>query len=249
MRRLVAAIACRNQGSRLYGKPLQNLDVERGVRILDQILGCLGSIECIDEVVLGISEGVENEVYKRVADEKGIRFIVGDGHDVLSRLVGCGELAGATDIFRVTSESPFLYFEAVEELWRRHQAEDADATFMDEIIDGCGFQILALDALRESHRKGTSKHRSEFCSLYIRENPDDFTIIRSAPPPPLIRKDLRLTVDYPEDLVLCRAVYNAFRDAAPRIPVPAIVRYLDAHPGLIELAKPFTESGYATMYR
>ena len=37
-RKLVAALACRNQGSRLYGKPLQNLDIEKGIRIIDNIV-------------------------------------------------------------------------------------------------------------------------------------------------------------------------------------------------------------------
>ena len=40
-RKLVAALACRNQGSRLYGKPLQNLDVENGIRIIDNIIQVL----------------------------------------------------------------------------------------------------------------------------------------------------------------------------------------------------------------
>ena len=33
-RKLVAAIACRNQGSRLYGKPIQNLDIKNGSRMI-----------------------------------------------------------------------------------------------------------------------------------------------------------------------------------------------------------------------
>lgn len=248
-RKLVAAIACRNQGSRLYGKPLQNLDIERGIRILDNIVSCLQMIQSIDEILLGISEGVENEVYRNIAEESGLRYIVGDQIDVLSRLIQCGQLAGATDIFRVTSESPFLYFEPVEELWRRHQKEEADATFMDDIIDGCGIQIVALKALEESHLKGEKKHRSELCTLYIREHFQDFKVIRAEPTKELIRKDLRLTADYPEDLVVCRIVYGAFKDVAPRIPVSDIVRFLDANPKLIEFIAPFTEAGYATMYR
>ena len=116
-RRLVAAIACRNQGARLYGKPIQNLDVENGVRIIDHIVNCLRTIDCIDEIVLGISEGVENDVFKIIAEKKGLRYVVGDQVDVLSRLLKCGQLAEATDIFRVTSESPFLYFEPVEDFW------------------------------------------------------------------------------------------------------------------------------------
>jgi spore coat polysaccharide biosynthesis protein SpsF len=248
-RRLVAAIACRNQGARLYGKPIQNLDVERGVRILDNIVDCLRTLPCIEEIVLGISEGVENEVFRRIADAKGLRYVVGDEVDVLSRLIRCGQLADATDIFRVTSESPFLYYEPVEELWRRHHAERSDATFLEDVIDGCGFEIISLRALEESHEKGDRRHRSELCTLYIRENHERFRIDRVHGPKELVRRDLRLTVDNPEDLAVCRIVYSAFKDRAPRISVPEVVRFLDANPKLIELVAPFTEVGYATMYR
>lgn len=246
-RRLVAAIACRNQGSRLYGKPLQNLDVEHGVRILDNIIGCLRSIPCIEDIVLGISEGLENEVYKRIADEKDIPYIVGDETDVLSRLVQCGERAAATDVFRVTSESPFLYFEPVEELWRQHQDARMDASFIWNIIDGAGCEIYTLDTLKVSHARGLRRHRSELCSLYVREHPDEFKTLKLDPPLELTRKDVRLTVDYPEDLVVCRAAYTALRPQAPRFRVSDIVRYLDEHPGLLRLIAPYTGAGYATM--
>ena len=248
-RRLIAAIACRNQGSRLYGKPVQNLDVENSIRIIDNIIDCLRTLNCIDEIVLGISEGVENEVFKSIAEEKGLRYVVGDQVDVLSRLVECGKLANATDIFRVTSESPFLYFEPVEDLWKQHQLEQADATFFDDVVDGCGFEIISLKALIKSHDKGDKRHRSELCTLYIREHHQEFHIVKAEPPIELVRKDLRLTVDNPEDLAVCRIVFDAFKGRAPRIPVPEIVKFLDANPALIELIAPFTEIGYSTMYR
>jgi spore coat polysaccharide biosynthesis protein SpsF len=248
-RRLVAAIACRNQGSRLYGKPVQNLDVESNTRIIDNIVACLQSIECIHEIVLGISEGVENEVFIRIAREKGLRYVLGDQIDVLSRLVTCGILSNATDIFRVTSESPFLFFEPVEEAWKIHQDGHADATFMDDVIDGCGFEIISLQALQESHERGCQKHRSELCTLYIREHPEAYKIIKLSPPTRLVRRDLRLTVDNPEDLTVCRRIYTQFKDQAPLIPVEKIVSFLDAHPHLIELTYPYTDVGYSTMYR
>lgn len=247
-RRLVAAIACRSQGSRLYGKPVQNLDVTRGIRILDNIIDCLSTIPQIDEIVLGIAEGDENTVYRRFAESRGLRYVIGDETDVLGRLVSCGRLAGATDIFRVTSESPFPYFEAVATEWDRYIAEGADALFFDDIVDGCGFEIISLSALETSHRDGEDRHRSELCTLYMRENNDRFRILRISGPPELNRKDLRLTVDNPEDLVLARAVYQAFSDKAPRIPAGDIVRFLDANPSLIALTAPFAEVGYKTMY-
>ena len=68
------------------------------------------------------------------------------------------------------------------------------------------------------------------------------------PPEILVRKDLRLTVDNPEDLVVCRAVYLKFKEFAPRFPLKEIVKFLDDNPQLKELIAPYTEVGYAGMY-
>jgi len=239
--KLVAALACRNQGSRLYGKPLQNIDIKTGTRIIDNIITCLQSIACIDDIVLGIAEGNENYVYKSIAEKYGIKYIFGDEIDVLSRLIQCGEAANATDIFRITTESPFLYFESVEQGWANHIRENSEATFMWDIIDGTGFEILSLAALRRSHRDGQKRHRSELCSLYIRENLDKFRFLKLDAPIDLVRNDLRLTVDYPEDLIVCRAVFDALKEQAPRICISDIVKFLDQNPYLISITSKFSQ--------
>lgn len=247
-RKLVVALACRNAGSRLYAKPLQNLDISTGATILDVLLDALGTLPMIDEVVLGIAEGIENDSYEKVAREKGLRFVRGDEKDVLGRLIACADLAEATDIFRVTSESPFPHLEAVAEAWQKYCDQELDAYFYDGIVDGCGFEFLSLAALRTSHAKGEDRHRSEFCTLFIRENSAAFRTLRAKAPGSLQRTDLRLTVDYPEDLVVCRAVYQALRHEAPRISVAHAVQFLDENPELKQLVAPFTEAGYETMY-
>jgi len=246
-RRLVAALACRNQGTRLYGKPVQNLDVETGVRIIDHLIACLQHLGVIDEIVLGIAEGHENEIFREIAVEKGIKFVIGDQDDVLGRLIACADLVGATDVFRVTPESPYLYFEPVKDAWERYKTADADALFYDELIDGCGFEIISRSALDEAHQQGGKAHL-EHCTLYLRENNSKFKIIRLSGPQELQRRDLRLTVDNPEDLALCRTVYGMFKDQAPTIRVHDIVAFLDANPSLIQLTAPFAEQGYKTMY-
>jgi spore coat polysaccharide biosynthesis protein SpsF len=116
MKKLVAALACRNQGSRLYGKPLQNLDIENSITILDNIINCLRQVSTIDAVVLGIADGVANDVFVEYANTNNISYIRGNEEDVLARLIQCGDFSDVTDIIRTTSESPFPYFDLIDKM-------------------------------------------------------------------------------------------------------------------------------------
>lgn len=248
MRRLASVLACRNQGSRLYGKPLQNLDVSSRVTVLHHIVQCIQSIPIVDRLALGISEGSPNLCFVEIAKDLGLPYIVGDEHDVLSRLISAAEHVGATDVLRTTSESPFLLFEAVETAWSKHKEGHYDFSCLDHVPDGTGFEIITLEALKKSHREGAKKHRSELCTLFIREHKDQFKIQQIEVDKELQRFDLRLTIDNPEDLVLCRSVYREFQKLAPRIPVREIIKYLDENKRLRELVSPYVEVGLQTMY-
>lgn len=247
-RRLIAALPCRNNGSRLYGKPLQNLDIENSITILDYIIFYLKKMPIIDGIVLGISEGNENEVYKDVAKKHKVDYIVGSEKDVLLRLIQCGECLNASDIYRMSTESPFPYFEIAEYAWENHKEKQFQFTHLDNVPDGSGIEIISMDALYKSHKDGEDKHRSEFCSLYIRENREKFKIQSLIPPKEILRTDIRLTVDYPEDLALCRAVYNEFKSKSPLIPLRKIILFLDKNPHLKALVDEFIEEGLKTMY-
>lgn len=239
MKQLVAALACRAAGSRLYGKPLQFLDIDRKLSVLDYMIQFLRTASSISDIVLGVAEGSENEPFHEIARRYGLQSIRGDETDVLMRLIQCGEAAHATDVFRVTTESPFIYFEPIPEAWQLHQEHDNDVTSVGGVPDGPGFEMIKLEALRRSHERGEARHRSELCTLYIREHQDDFRVEVIEAPPEIQRLDVRLTIDYPEDLVLCRRIYQEFRTLAPRIPLSHIVAFWDAHPELSALVKPY----------
>lgn len=238
-RRLIAALACRVQGSRLYGKPLQALDLQTGTRILDQIIANLQSHAVIEAIVLGISEGVENTPFVDMARQWGLQHIWGDPIDVLQRLITCGHAAQATDVLRVTTESPFHEFNLLEKVWGRHVEHGNDVTVTEDMPEGTHFEIYRLSALETSHAKGGREERSEFCSLYVRRHLEEFKVEVVEIPEAWKRLDLRLTVDYPEDLVLCRRVYAALKSKAPCIPLEDIIAFLDARPALKGLVAGF----------
>ena len=55
-------------------------------------------------------------------------------------------------------------------------------------------------------------------------------------------------MDYPEDLIVCRAVYERLKEKAPMIPLIDAIQFLDNNESLKKLVAPFCEDGYSTMY-
>lgn len=236
-RKLVAALACRNNGVRLYGKPMQMLT--DGVTILDQIIESIKRFPSIEEIVLGISEGDANAPFVGVAHKHGISYIYGDSHDVLMRLVQCGRAGRATDVFRMTTECPWFAYDMLEPIWRKHVEQGNDITVSDRLPEGLNFEIYTQESLGRSHERGSSVDRSEFCSNYARKHPHEFKIEVVLPPQELQRMDLRVTVDYPEDLIVCREITKAHLASMPLVSVSQIVAFLDSRPDLKKLVAPY----------
>ncbi len=240
-RKLVAALACRNTGTRLYGKPMQNLKPDYS--IIDHILKCIDASPEISESVLGIAEGIDNQPFMGIAKAHGAGYIIGDEKDVLWRLIQCGRAAAATDVFRITTECPFTAWELLPEAWSHHVANGNDITIADYVPIGALFELYSLEALERCHCDGSDEDRSEYCSNYPRKYPERFQIEVIEAPAEYRRTELRITVDYPEDLVVCRRIYEALQSEGPRIPMVRIVEFFDDNPELMELLAPYTGSG------
>ena len=178
-----------------------------------------------------------------------LKYVNGKESDPLGRLIQCGKKAKATDILRITVECPFPYFNLINRYWEVHKKTSADATFLENIIDGCGFEIISLSSLVQSHKKCKTKKDSEFSTSYIRKNYKKFNINKFLTPKKFNRKDLRLTVDYPEDLAVCRIIYKRFIKDAPKFKLEKIVKFLDQNPNLKSMVKPYVKKGYPTMYK
>jgi len=246
-RKLAAILACRNKSNRLYAKPLQSLDPKNNIKIIDYLILNLKKYNFIDKIALAVSSGLENKEYIEIAKKHSINYVLGNNHDVLSRLIKCAKSIKATDVLRITSESPFPYLKNLKKHWELHKNQNFDGTFLDNIVDGCGYEIIKTTALQKSHKLGNLKHRSELCSLFMRENINKFKIKRLFPPKELFRLDVRLTVDNPEDLILCKEVYKKFKNKYNNL--SAIIKFIDKKPNLKKLIKPYCAKGYGSMYK
>ena len=247
-RKLAFVIACRNEGTRLYGKPLQLLDIKNKISILEHLISLAKKIKVIDEIIIAIADTSANKIFEKIAKSNDIKFCYGSEKNVLSRLVDAAKICSSTDILRITSESPFPIYDLIESSWNDHISKNFDASFLDNVIDGCGFEIIQTNALDISNQNGNERHKSEMCTLYIRENKNNFNINYITSDKKFERYDLRLTVDNPEDLIVCREIYKTFKDKMPFYDLNEIIHFLDKRVDLKNMIHPFTENGYKTLY-
>ena len=250
-KKLIAVLACRNNSSRLYGKPMQLIDIKNKKSILDYLIQNLKKINCIDKIVLGISTEIDSYFYLKYAKKNKLGYVFGDEVNVLSRLVKAGIKYRASDILRITSECPFPYIFDLEKNWKIHKDMDFDASFLDNIIDGSGYEIISLESLQKSNKFGKKKHKSEACTLFLRENKKDFKINLLLEKNFLINNNLRLTVDYPEDLIVCRNLFEKFfkKKTYDEKNYKKMIDHFSKNKYLIGLIKPFCASGYKKMYK
>ena len=226
LKRVVAVLLCRAKSTRLYAKPLQLIGDKT---ILERLISQIKMVSRIDDIILAISEGPENDDFVRAARRLGLEYVLGDENDGLSRMIKAAEFARTDTIFRTTSENPFLYIDNLNDMIETHFQEGADLTVCENLPDGTYAEIIELSALQRSYIEGEDRHRSAWVSLYINENPDKFNIVKVLPPEEVRRPDIRLTVDYPEDLIVMRRIYETFGGKMP-IPISSIIRFLDEHP-------------------
>jgi spore coat polysaccharide biosynthesis protein SpsF len=246
LQKLVAVLVCRNNGTRLYGKPLQLIDVQAEIRILDLIINNLKKLSIIDEIVLGIAEGVENLIYKDIAASHGISYILGSEKIVSERYLLAAKHANADHVFRVTTECPFVWSEGLCDAYTRHLNEKYDATLIWNIVDGAEFEIYTIASIEKINQEASFDEK-EHLSLYLRNNPSRFRINRIEPPKELIREDVRLTVDNPEDLIFCREIYKMLKEKNISMSLCNILKLLDENPNMINIIKPFLSNGHKMM--
>lgn len=227
-------VTARMASSRCPGKAVAPLS---GRPLLSHLLERMASVWGAEHVVLATSESPDNGVLIELAEELGIASFAGDEDDVLGRHVAVGQDHRARHLVRVTGDNPLTDIGLIRRLTKLHIERAADYTYVpgEALLMGILPEVVSLSALERSHRDGDDRHRSELVTLYIKENPGKFSIVRETLPKALDRTRYRLTVDEPEDLELMQIVFERLYRPGSIVETEAAIRLLDREPSLVAI--------------
>lgn len=239
--KIAAILACRIGSKRLFAKPLQQLG---NSTILGTLIRQLKQSKLINEIVLAISQNPGNEVFIDFAQKNNLKFVLGDDQDVQKRIIDAADLVQSDIVFRVTTEDPFVYWEIIDSAIKQHISTNVDLTYVPNLPEGTGFELINISALKNSHQHGNKKTRSELVTEYMYQNRHQFKFKSFNVSSEFQQPEIRLTVDYPEDLIFVRKIF-AELNFEKKIPsLKNILKLFDRNPKLLEINKEFVDQSY-----
>jgi spore coat polysaccharide biosynthesis protein SpsF len=213
MPRVVASIEARMGSSRLPGKVLEDVC---GVPALSRLLRRLRQCELLDDIVLATSTAPGDDALEQWAAAEGVACYRGSEDDVMERVVEAQRSMSSEIVVEVTGDCVLLDPGLIDMAVATFHANECDVVTNVRRPGyplGADFQVFPLELLAEVERTITDPPVREHVSLYFYENPQRYRILQLMPPPRWRLPELRLQLDYEEDLAFIRAVYERLEHA------------------------------------
>jgi len=233
--KIVASITARMTSERLPGKvllpcvskPMLELLVERVRRS-----------RLIDHVVISTTTNHTDDGLAECAQRLGVGCYRGSELDVVGRVVGAVEAAGADIVVQLTGDCPLLDWEVIDQLIRLYRANTFDYvsnTLVRSFPRGLDCQVVSLATLQESLRIAKDSAQHEHVCLSIYENPARFRLFNLIAPPELCYPDQRWTLDTKADYAFISTVYERLYADNPAFTSADVQRLLHREPEIEKL--------------
>lgn len=235
--RVVACIQARMGSTRLKRKAL--LDIS-GKSLIENMFHRLKAAKEIDDVVLATSNNKENNVLAKHAEKIGLKYYRGPEKNLITRHYETAKKFKADAILLVTGDCPLLDPELVDKMVKIYRKNYSKFDFFTNSFPpsfphGLDMDILPISTFERINREVKDSFNRECFGAYIMKNPKKFRIFNLKNPINL--SSIRLTLDYLEDLILVRNIFNALGENNKVFTGKDILKYLKKNPQVLEINK------------
>ncbi|MBI4615062.1 MAG: glycosyltransferase family protein [Planctomycetes bacterium] len=234
--KIVASVEARMGSSRLPGKVLAEVC---GAPALTRLLGRLRRARLVDSIVLATTDSPRDDALADRAAREGVPCFRGSEEDVLARGAGAHRSLGSDLVVEVTGDTPLLDPEVIDWGVGTFLANDCDVVSNvrnQTFPQGIDIHVFRLAALEEVERTVSDPAVREHVSLYFYEHPERYRVFHLVAPARWRAPELRLLLDYPEDLAFLRELYARLAPAhGDRFGLDEILALLRREPGLASI--------------
>lgn len=232
-----AIIQARMTSTRLPGKVLKTV---QGKTLLEYLLERVSRAKSIDRIVVATTTNSTDDPIATLCRERQILCFRGSEDNVLSRYHFAAQKFGGETLVRLTSDCPLMDPHVVDEVVQYYQNHDYD--FVTNSPDdnhprtiprGMDVEVFSKDLLRQAFEESKTTTEREHVTPFFRVRPDRFRVKYHEHANP--GKDLRLTVDTPEDFELIQKIIQTLSPDKPAFGLNDIYELIDKRSDLAQI--------------
>lgn len=231
--KIAGIIEARMGSSRLPGKVLLPLG---GKPALERLIERVSRSRWLDEVIVATTTDERDQPIADLCARLGVRAFRGSEDDVLARVLGAAETAGADLICELMGDSPLNDPVLIDLVIAAHLAGDYDytANYLPENALPMGFAagVFSKELLRRVEGMTRNPVDRSHVTCFIYHNPKLFRLQGVAANAQLVGPNLRLCMDTREDYDVVSRVFEAVHREGGCPRAWEFVRHLREHPEL-----------------
>ena len=234
-------IQARMGSTRLPGKILKTLF--NNETVLDVLIKRLKLSKQIDEIIIATTPKEENSVIIDKAKAHNISFFIGDENNVLKRYYDTAKQFKINLIVRITSDCPFTDPKIIDDMIHFYLSSNYDyirnVDGKTNFPIGVDVEIFSFKILEKIYQLAESEEEKEHVTKYILNHPEQYSIFSYNDRSIKLIYNLRLTVDYEEDLLVCRKVFKKLRENNKSIDFSLydVINIVENNPEIMDLNK------------
>ena len=224
-------IQARVGSTRLPGKVLKSLS---GQPVLFHVIDRCRRARRADFVTVATTDKSEDDAIEELCKQWNVPCFRGSSEDVLSRFYHAAQKLNAESIVRITADCPLIAPELIDECITVFERSGADyasnvISLPRRLISGLDVEVFSFKALSSAHTQAIDAHDREHVTPYMRRNPLHTFKIVPVPVAEIYEHPFRLTVDYPEDMVLMEELYAALAPRGAFLETRDAIAFLQSH--------------------
>ncbi len=212
MKKIIGTLEARMGSSRLPGKTLTQL--YGGMSLLECVVKRFKQCKNINDVVVATTVEAGDDLIAEWCKNNNISVYRGSEENVLDRVSNTAKEYGADAIVQMGADSAYLDYELIDKMVSYYLDCDFDYVCNDLILTyplGVYAHVVSTDKLIEINNKlNLTQEDRDDVVRYIWEHPEQYNISNIEAPIELQYPQLRLTIDYPEDLEQAKSLYEHF---------------------------------------
>ncbi|MBN1280609.1 MAG: 3-deoxy-manno-octulosonate cytidylyltransferase [Candidatus Thermoplasmatota archaeon] len=224
-------ITARLKSSRLPLKIMKDL---KGKPVIQRLVERAAEIHGIakDDIVICTSAHPQDTPLLDIAEKTKVSSFLGDPDDVLKRLHDAALHHHLDYALGITADNPLFSIEYANTIVDTITTHHPDFIKIQGLPFGAAPWGMNINALKTICVVKTIVDTEIWG--YLIDRPELFTVHTIQAAPPVRRPHYRLTLDYQEDYELINHLYTTI-PFKTTLPLPAVVKYLDAHPTVAAL--------------